>query len=129
MKNRARGPLDLISDVLLSIFDFERQYYDFHGFSGSGSSLGDNKSTEIDADNHIETMYRQNTIQSTICIKNDVPSPFKLHPKSLKIELGSPRRSSWRSWGGPGAPFAPQRQFNTKNHGQSAPKMIPRLQK
>ena len=46
MKNRARGPLDLISDVILSIFVFERQYTDFHGFSGSGGSLEDNKSTE-----------------------------------------------------------------------------------
>ena len=53
MKNRARGPLDLISDVILSIFVFERQYNDFHGFSGSGGSLEDNKSTEIDSDNHI----------------------------------------------------------------------------
>ena len=53
MKNRARGPLDLISDVLLPIFVFERQYNDFHGFSGSGGSLEDNKSTEIDSDNHI----------------------------------------------------------------------------
>ena len=69
MKNRAWGPLDLISDVLLSIFDFERQYNDFHGFSSSGGSLEDNKSTEIDSDNHIETMYRKNTAQSTICIE------------------------------------------------------------
>ena len=53
IKNRARGPLDLISDVILSIFVFERQYNDFHGFSGSGGSLEDNKSTEIDSDNHI----------------------------------------------------------------------------
>jgi hypothetical protein len=69
MKNRARGPLDLISDVLLPIFVFERQYNDFHGFSGSGGSLEDNKSTEIDSDNHIETMHRQNNVQSTICSK------------------------------------------------------------
>ena len=69
MKNRAQGPLDLISDVLLSIFDFERQYHDFHGFSRSGGSLEDNKSTKIDSDNHIETTHRQNTVQSTICIK------------------------------------------------------------
>ena len=53
MKNRARGPLDLISDVLLPIFVFERQYNGFHGFSSSGGSLEDNKSTEIDSDNHI----------------------------------------------------------------------------
>ena len=53
MKNLARGPLDLSSDVILSIFVFERQYNDFHGFSGSGGSLEDNKSTEIDSDNHI----------------------------------------------------------------------------
>ena len=69
MKNRALGPLDLFSDVLLSIFDFERQYNDFHGFSISGGSLEDNKSTEIDSDNHIETMYRQNPVQSTIHIR------------------------------------------------------------
>ena len=69
MKNRARGPLDLISDVILSIFDFERQYNDFHGFSGSGGTLEDNKSTEIDSDNHIETMYRQNIARSEICSK------------------------------------------------------------
>ena len=69
MKNRARGPLDLISDGLLSIFVFERQYHDFHGFSGSGGSLEDTKSTEIDSDNHIETMHRQNNVQSTICSK------------------------------------------------------------
>ena len=31
--------------------------------------------------------------------KNGVSSPLKLHPKSLKIELGSPRKSSWRSEG------------------------------
>ena len=31
--------------------------------------------------------------------KNYVSSPLKLHPKSLKIELGSPKRSSWRSKG------------------------------
>ena len=31
--------------------------------------------------------------------KNDVYSRLKLHPKSLKIELGRPRRSSWRSEG------------------------------
>ena len=31
--------------------------------------------------------------------KHDVSSHLKLHPKSLKIELGSPRRSSWRSEG------------------------------
>ena len=61
------GPLDPISDVLLSIFEFERQYNDCHGFSGSGGSLKYNKSTEIDSDNHIETMYRQNTVQ--ICIE------------------------------------------------------------
>ena len=61
--------------------------------------LEDNKSTKIDSDNHIETRHRQNTVQSTICIKNDVSSPPKLHPKSLKIEVGSPRRSSWRSEG------------------------------
>ena len=69
MKNRARGPLYLVSDVLLSIFDFKRQYNDFHGFSGSGGSLKDNKSIEIDSDNYIETMHRQNTVQSAICIK------------------------------------------------------------
>ena len=69
MKNRAEGPLDLISDVILSIFVFERQYNDFHGFSGSGGSLEDTKSTEIDSDNHIETMHRQNNVQSTICSK------------------------------------------------------------
>ena len=69
MKNRARGPLDLISDVLLSIFVFERQYNDFHSFSASGGSLEDNKSTEINSDDHIETTYQQNTVQSTICIK------------------------------------------------------------
>ena len=69
MKNRAREPLDLISDVLFSIFVFERRYNDFHGFSRSGGSLEDNKSTDTDSDNHIETMYRQNTVQSTICIK------------------------------------------------------------
>ena len=51
MKNRARGPLDLISAVILSIFDFERQYNDFHGFSGSGGSLENNESTEIDGFN------------------------------------------------------------------------------
>ena len=28
--------------------------------------------------------------------KNDVSSPLKLHPRSLKIEVGSPRRASWR---------------------------------
>ena len=69
MKNRARGPLDLISDGLLSIFVFERRYNDFHGFSGSGGSLEDTKSTEIDSDNHIETMHRQNNVQSRICSK------------------------------------------------------------
>ena len=69
VKNRARGPLDLISDGLLSIFVFERQYHDFHGFSGSGGSLEDTKSTEIDSDNHIETMHRQNNVLSTICKK------------------------------------------------------------
>ena len=67
----------------------------------TGGSLEDNKSTEIDSDNHIETMYRQNTVQSSIKFvsKKNVSSPLKLHPKSLKIELGSPRRSSWRSEG------------------------------
>ena len=70
MKNQGRGPLDLISDVLLSIFDFKHQHNDFHGFSSSGGSLEDNKSTEIDSDNHIETMHGQITVQSTICIKN-----------------------------------------------------------
>ena len=70
MKNRARGPLDPISDVLLPISVFEREYNDFHGFSGSVGSLEDNKSTEIDSDNHIETTtHRQNTVQSMICIK------------------------------------------------------------
>ena len=69
VKNRARGPLDLISDGLLSIFIFERQYHDFHGFSGSGGSLEDDKFTEIDPDNQIDTMHRQNTDQSAICIK------------------------------------------------------------
>ena len=69
MKNRARGPLDLFSHVLLSIFDSKRQYNDVDGFSSSGGSLEDNKSTDIDSDNHIETMYRQNIVQSMICIK------------------------------------------------------------
>ena len=31
--------------------------------------------------------------------KNYVSSHLKLHPKSLKVEVGSPRRSSWRSEG------------------------------
>ena len=69
MQNQARGPPDPMPDVFLSIFVFERQYNDFHGFSSSGGTLEDNKSTEIDSDNHIETMYRQNTVQRTICIK------------------------------------------------------------
>jgi hypothetical protein len=69
MKNPAQGPPDPIFDVILSIFVFERQYNEFNGFSGSGGSLKDNKSTRIASDNHIETMYRQNTIQSTFCIK------------------------------------------------------------
>ena len=77
MKNRARGPLDLISDVLLPIFVFEREYNDFHGFSSSGGSLEDNKSTEIDSYNHIETMHRQN-VQSTICIKKLCLQPSKI---------------------------------------------------
>ena len=50
-------------------------------------------------------------------------------PNHLKSSLGAPGDPAGDPWGGPGAPFAPQRQFNTKNHGQSAPKMIPRLQK
>ena len=75
---KIEGPLDLISDVLLSIFDFERQYNDFHGFSSSGGSLEDNKSTKIDSDNHIETMYRQNTVQGTICIKKSCLQPSKI---------------------------------------------------
>ena len=33
------------------------------------AALKDNKSTRIASDNHIETMYRQNTIQSTFCMK------------------------------------------------------------
>ena len=78
MKNRARGPLDLISDVLLPIFVFERQYNDFHGFSGSGGSLEDNKSTKIDSYNHIESMHRQNTVQSTICSKKLCLQPSKI---------------------------------------------------
>ena len=69
MKNRARGPLALIADIRLSTFVFQGRYNDFNGFSSSGGSLEDNESTEIDSDNHIETMYRQNTAQSTICIK------------------------------------------------------------
>ena len=64
------GPLDLISDVVLSIFVFDRQYNDVHGFSGSGGSLDDNKSTEIDSDYHIQATHQQNTVQSTICGKH-----------------------------------------------------------
>ena len=57
MQNRVRQPRDLISDVSLSMLVFERQYNDFHGFSRSGGSLEDNKSTKIDSDNHIETLH------------------------------------------------------------------------
>jgi hypothetical protein len=78
MKNPAQGPPDPIFDVILSIFVFERQYNEFNGFSGSGGSLKDNKSTRIASDNHIETMYRQNTIQSTFCIKKWCRLPSKI---------------------------------------------------
>ena len=67
-----------MSDGLLSIFVFERQYNDFHGFSGSGGSLEDNKFTEIDSDNQIDTMHRQNTVQSAICIKKWCLQPSKI---------------------------------------------------
>ena len=48
--------LRILFDVILSTFVFERQYNEFDGFSGSWASLKYNKSTEIDSDNHIETM-------------------------------------------------------------------------
>ena len=78
MKNPAQGPPDPIFDVILSIFVFERQYNEFDGFSGSWGTLKDNKSTRIASDNHIETMYRQNTIQSTFCIKKWCRLPSKI---------------------------------------------------
>ena len=78
MKNPAQGPPDPIFDVILSIFVFERQYNEFNGFSGSWGTLKENKSTRIASDNHIETMYRQNTIQSTFCIKKWCRLPSKI---------------------------------------------------
>ena len=92
MKNRAQGPPDPIFDVILSIFVFEGQYNEFDGFSGSWGTLKDNKSTRIACDNHIGTMHRQNIIQSTFCIKNDVVCPLKLDTKSYPPT--SPRASS-----------------------------------
>ena len=35
------------------------------------------KPTEIASDNQIETMYRQHTIQSTFCIKNNIVCPLE----------------------------------------------------
>ena len=67
---------------------------------------------------------------------NDVSSPLKLHPKSLKIEPGSPRRSSWRSKGSaeffkasPGSQKVPPNLFQalpiqqkrTQNHKSRVP--------
>ena len=69
MKNRARGLPSTIPRALLPDLVFERQYNEFHGFSDSGDSPNDQKSTQSDYKNRFETMYRKVPVQSTICIK------------------------------------------------------------
>ena len=69
MKNRARGRPNTIPDALLSNLVFERQYNEFHGFSGSGDSPNDPKSTQPDSKNRFETMCRKIPVQSTIGTK------------------------------------------------------------
>ena len=59
MKNQARGPPGPMPEVFLSIFVFERQYHDFHVFSGYGRSL---KTT------------------------NPPKTPCRSHPKTLKMD-------------------------------------------
>ena len=95
MKNRDREPLDLISDVILSILIFKRLYNDFNGFSSSAASLEDNKSTEIDSEYHIQLCIDKTPSKVRFVSKNDVVCPLKLDSKSLKIELGTAMRSPW----------------------------------
>ena len=47
----------------------------------------------------LELCFEKTPSKVRFVSKNDVFSPLKLHPKSLKIELGSPGSSSWRSEG------------------------------
>ena len=99
MKNRCRGPLDLISNVILSIFVFEWQYSEFHGFSILGAPWKTINPPKLIPIITLKLCIDKTTSKVGFVSKNDVSSPLKLHPKSLKIELGSPRRPSWRSEG------------------------------
>ena len=61
MQNRAGGPPDPMPDVFLSIFVFERQYNDFHGFSAYEGPLKTTNPSKTPGRTHLKKTSKDDT--------------------------------------------------------------------